>query len=323
MSGITIIEAVNAALHDAMGADDRVLLLGEDVGPLGGAFRASDGLYEQFGDRVVDMPIAEAGTVGVAVGLCLAGYRPIVELQFDTFAYPAFEQIVSHVARYRWRTAGHAGMPMVLRVPFGGGVHAPELHSDSPEALFAHMPGLKVVCPSSPQDAYGLLRWAIESPDPVVVMEPKKLYRSTRGPVERDGPARDAQALRTVRAGDDVTLVTYGSSVMTCEAVAEQLADEVSVEVLDLRSLYPMDAASVLESVRRTGRCVVVHEAPRFAGLGAEVAAIIAAEALYQLRAPVLRVTGLDVPFPLYANEHDYLPSVGRVEDAVREVLEA
>jgi pyruvate/2-oxoglutarate/acetoin dehydrogenase E1 component len=321
---VTVVAALNRALHDALAEDDRVMLLGEDVGRTGGVFRVSAGLLDRFGaERVVDMPVAEAGTVGAAVGLCLAGFRPIVELQFDAFVYPAFEQVVTHVARYQWRTGGAARMPMVLRIPFGGGIHAPELHSESPEALFAHLPGLKVVCPATPDDAYALLRWAVQAPDPVVLMEPKRLYRSVRGPCRGDGPADSPHTLRIARPGDAATVVSYGSMVPVCLQAASLLQDGgTSVEVLDLRSLYPLDEDALVKSVARTGRCVVVHEAPRFAGMGAEVAALVAERALLSLQAPVLRVTGIDVPFPLYVHEDDYLPSAQRVATAVQQLLE-
>jgi pyruvate/2-oxoglutarate/acetoin dehydrogenase E1 component len=318
------VEALNRALHDALDEDDRVMLLGEDVGRTGGVFRVSAGLLDRFGDeRVVDMPIAESGTVGAAVGLCLAGFRPIVELQFDAFVYPAFEQVVTHVARYRWRTDGAAGMPMVVRIPFGGGIHAPELHSESPEALFVHLPGLKVVCPSTPEDAYAMLRWAVQDPDPIIFMEPKRLYRSLRGPCTAAGPADAPHTLRIARMGGAATVVTYGSMVPVCLEAAAQLEGQgIDVEVVDLRSLYPLDEDGLIKAVTQTGRCVIVHEAPRTAGLGAEVAALVAERALLSLQAPIVRVTGLDAPFPLYVHEHDYLPSADRVVTAVQRVME-
>lgn len=319
--GATMVEALNAALDAELAADERVLLLGEDIGATGGVFRVTAGLQERYGaDRVVDTPACEAGFVGFAVGACLAGARPVVELQFDAFVYPAFEQVVAHAARYRWRTGGAARMPLVLRIPFGGGTRAPELHSESPEALFAHMPGLRVVCPSTPADAYGLLRWAIRCDDPVVFCEPKRLYRTLRGAVPEE--VADEPGARVAADGDDVTIVTYGSPVIDCLEAARLLAGEgISAEVLDLRSLSPIDADAIVWHVERTRRCVVVHEAPRSAGIGAEVAALVAERALYSLEAPVLRVTGPDAPFPMFVHEHEYLPSVERIAAAVRQTV--
>lgn len=321
--GATMVEALGAALDAELAADPSVVLLGEDIGATGGVFRVTAGLQDRYGaERVVDTPASEAGFVGVAVGLALAGERPVVELQFDSFSYPAFEQIAVHVARYRWRTRGAAPMPIVVRLPFGGGTRAPELHSDSPEALFCHLPGLRVVCPSGPSDAYALLRWAIRCDDPVVFCEPKRRYRSGREPVVAGEALGGEPGLRVARRGTDVTLVSYGASVGECVEAAELLvAEDVDVEVLDLRTLWPLDEDRLLESVGRTGRCVVVHEAPRSCGIGAEVAALVAERALYSLDAPVLRVTGLDAPFPMFVNEMDYIPSAERVADAVRRTM--
>lgn len=320
---LTMVQAINAALGAELGADPRVILLGEDIGRTGGVFRATVGLQERFGeDRVIDTPACEAGFVGAAIGLCLAGLRPVVELQFDSFAYPAFEQIACHLARYRWRTGGAVGMPAVVRIPYGGGTHAPELHSDSPEALFCHVPGLIVVTPADASDAYGLLRWAIGHPDPVIFMEPKRLYRSVRGTLpEMPEPAGLPRA-RVIRPGTDVTIISYGPSVPTVMAAADQLAARGrSAEVLNLRALWPLDEETILSSVRRTRRCVVVHEAPRSCGVGAEVSAVIAEHAMFSLDAPVVRVAGLDVPFPMFMLENDYLPDPERVVGAVEAVL--
>ncbi len=320
---VTLVQAVDAALEAEMAADPRVVLLGEDIGRMGGVFRATAGLQARFGvHRVIDTPACEAGFVGAAVGMCLAGLRPVVELQFDSFSYPAFEQIVCHLARYRWRTAGAAKMPAVLRVPYGGGTHAPELHSDSPEALFCHVPGLVVVTPSSPADAYSMLRWAIRHPDPVIFMEPKRLYRSTRGSLP-DGPDPDGlPQARVVRQGTDVTIVSYGPSVPTCLEVADMLASRgTSAEILDLRVLWPLDQETVVASVRRTHRCVVVHEAARSCGIGAEVAALVAEHAMFSLDGPVVRVAGLDTPFPMFMLEDLYLPNPERIVAAVEEAL--
>lgn len=319
---VTMVEALNAALAAGLEHDPQLLLLGEDIGRNGGVFRVTQGLEGRHGPgRVVDMPIAEAGTVGVAVGLALAGYRPVVEVQFDSFTYPAFEQIATHVARYRWRTNGAAAMPIVIRVPFGGGVRAPELHSDSPEALFCHLPGLRVVCPSTPADAYALLRWALATDDPVVFMEPKRLYRGVREALPPAPTWSSPPGARVVRAGGDLTLVCYGVTVPTCLAAADGLAREgISAEVLDLRSLWPLDAPAILDSARRTHRCLVAHEAPQSCGIGAEVAALICEHALLELEAPVARLTGPDAPFPLFALENEYPPGVERLVAAARRV---
>jgi pyruvate/2-oxoglutarate/acetoin dehydrogenase E1 component len=320
---VTLVQAVDAALEAELAADPRVVLLGEDIGRMGGVFRATAGLQARFGEhRVVDMPACEAGFVGAAVGMCLAGLRPVVELQFDSFSYPAFEQIVCHLARYRWRTAGAAEMAAVLRIPFGGGTHAPELHSDSPEALFCHVPGLVVVTPSSPADAYSMLRWAIRHPDPVIFMEPKRLYRSARGSLSGGPDPEGLLRARVVRPGTDVTIISYGPSVPACLDAAEVLADGGTfAEVLDLRALWPLDQEAILASVRRTRRCVVVHEAARSCGIGAEVAALVAEHAVFSLEGPVVRVAGLDAPFPMFMLEDLYLPDPVRIVAAVREAL--
>jgi pyruvate/2-oxoglutarate/acetoin dehydrogenase E1 component len=324
-SPLTMVEALNLALMEEMESDPNVVLLGEDVGVTGGVFRVSAGLQERFGtERVIDTPASEAGYVGAAVGLCLAGLRPVVEVQFDSFVYPAFEQIACHLSRYQWRTAGAVSMPATLRVPYGGGTHAPELHSDSPEALFCHLPGLIVVTPSSPGDAYRLLRWAIRHPNPVVFMEPKRLYRSMREKVSDDPEPEGIPSARVLREGSDVSLVSYGASIPYCLEAASELANEgVSVEVVDLRVLWPLDKASILASVGKTGRCVVVHEAPRSCGVGAEVAAVLAQEALFSLQAPIVRVAGQDAPFPMFSLEQEYLPVPEKIVSALQEVLSA
>lgn len=323
--GATMVEALNAALAATLADDDRVVLMGEDIGVSGGVFRVTEGLQERFGpERVWDTPAAEAGFVGMAVGACLAGDRPIVELQFDSFSYPALEQIFSHVARYRWRTGGASAMPMVLRIPYGGGTHAPELHSESPEALFCHMPGLRVVAPSGPVEAWTLLHWAVRCDDPVVLLEPKRRYRDHRAPVTGREPVPTGELeVGVARPGTDATIVTYGAMVGDCLRAAEALAaEQVDVEVLDLRSLSPLDEDGVLAHVSATGRCVIVHEAPRSVGLGAEVAALVAERGLLSLQAPVVRVTGLDAPFPMFVHEFDYLPSPDRIADAVRTTMD-
>ena len=323
---MTLVESVNSALSTEMARDDRVVVLGEDVARTGGVFRATAGLLQRFGpDRVLDTPLSEAGFVGLGIGAALYGLRPVVEIQFDCFVYPAFEQIVLHAGRYRWRTGGASSIGIVIRVPFGGGNRAPDNHSDSPEMLFCHVPGLRVVCPSTPGDARTMLIAAIRDPDPVVFMEPKRIYRTEREEIDPDDPAEGA-ALGTAvvrRAGDDLTLISYGGGVPVCLQAAERLAGEgVAAEVVDLRSLYPLDGGTILESVTRTRRAVVVHEAPGFGGMGAEVSAFVHENALLHLLAPVQRVTGLDVPFPLMLNEHDYMPDVPRVVAAARRALE-
>jgi pyruvate/2-oxoglutarate/acetoin dehydrogenase E1 component len=330
-----MVEALNLALHQAMEQDDRVVVMGEDVARTGGVFRVTAGLLDRYGgDRVIDTPLAESGIVGTAVGMSLYGMLPVVEIQFDAFVYPAFDQIVVHVARYAWRTEGRTPASVVIRIPFGGGVRAPELHSDSPEALFAHVPGLRVVCPTTPTDARDMLLGAIEHPDPVIFMEPKKIYRAGREDVPETPPfargkgdGRATELLttaRTAREGDALAIVTYGATVPVSIEAAERLSAERGVEalVLDLRALYPLDVEAIVAAARRCGRALVVHEAPRTSGLGAEVSSLIHERAMLDLEAPVLRVTGFDVPFPQFANEDDYLPSVDRILVRAHEVLD-
>jgi pyruvate dehydrogenase E1 component beta subunit len=316
----TLVEAVNDALHGELARDERVMVLGEDVGRLGGVFRATAGLQERFGaDRCVDTPLAEAGILGSAVGLAMAGLVPVCEMQYDAFSYPCLDQLICHVGRYRWRTRGAMEFPITIRMPYGGGVHAPEMHEDSPETYYAHTPGIKVAIPSTPADAKGLLAAAIRDPDPVVILEPKLLYRSLRGDVPEGEHVVPLGSARVAREGDDVTLVAYGSMVHVALAAADLL--DASVEVLDLRSLKPLDEPALLASVGKTGRVVIVQEAPRYCGVASEVAAILAEKAIFDLRGPVLRVTGWDVPFPFWTLEDHYLPSAGRVADAARRVL--
>ncbi|UER53313.1 alpha-ketoacid dehydrogenase subunit beta [Kineosporiaceae bacterium SCSIO 59966] len=314
----TFAKALNTALRDAMSEDERVLVLGEDVGRLGGVFRVTDGLMDQFGEkRCFDTPLAEAGIVGFAVGLAMSGMRPVVEMQFDAFAYPAFEQITSHVAKLRNRTRGAVGMPIVVRVPFAGGIGGVEHHSDSSEAYYAHTPGLKVVTPATVEDAYSLLREAIADPDPVVFMEPKRLYWSSAD-VELPAAAPPFGQAVVRRRGNDVTLVAYGPTVPVAIEAAEAAREEGwDVEVVDLRTVVPFDDETVLASVRRTGRCVVLQEAQGFAGVGAEIAARVQERAFHSLHAPVLRVSGFDIPYPAPKLEHVHLPDVDRVLDAV------
>ncbi|OLZ61759.1 alpha-ketoacid dehydrogenase subunit beta [Amycolatopsis keratiniphila] len=318
MSELSMAQALNAALRDAVKDDDRVLIFGEDVGPLGGVFRVTDGITADFGEeRCFDTPLAESGIVGFAVGMAMGGFRPVVEMQFDAFAYPAFEQITSHVAKLRNRTRGALSLPMVIRIPYAGGIGGVEHHCDSSEAYYTHTPGLRVVTPGTPQDAYDLLRDAIDSPDPVIFLEPKCRYWS-KEPVSftREGAAMDRAVVR--REGKDVTLIAYGPMVATALETAEAAtAEGWDVEVVDLRSLSPFDDETVAASVRRTGRAVVVHEAAGFGGYGAEVVARITEQCFHQLHAPVLRVTGLDIPYPPPKLERHQLPDVDRILDTV------
>ena len=303
-------------------ATPSVMVLGEDVGRAGGVFRATAGLRDRFGpDRCVDTPLAEAGILGSAVGLCMAGWRPVCEMQYDAFSYPCLDQLITHVGRYRWRTGGKMAFPLVVRMPYGGGVRAPELHDDSPETYYVHTPGVKVAIPSTPSDAKGLLAAAIRDPDPVVILEPKLHYRTIKGEVPEGEHVVPLGKARLAREGDDVTLVAYGSMVPLCEEAADAL-DDVSVEVLDIRTLKPLDEEALLASAAKTGRVVIVQEAPRTCGFAAELAAILAEKAILDLRGPVLRVTGYDVPYPYWQIEDAYMPSVERVVDAVRRLLE-
>ncbi len=317
-----MIEAINDAFHVELARDDNVMVMGEDVGRAGGVFRATAGLRERFGEnRCVDTPLAEAGILGSAVGLCMAGWRPVAEMQYDAFSYPCLDQLITHVGRYRWRTGGKMDFPLVVRMPYGGGVRAPEMHDDSPETYYVHTPGVKVAIPSTPADAKGLLAAAIRDPDPVVVLEPKLIYRSERGEVPEGDHVVPLGKARLAREGDDVTLVAYGAMVPLCERAADVLADEASVEVLDVRTLKPLDEDALLASAAKTGRVVIVQEAPRVAGYGAELAAVLAEKAILDLRGPVLRVTGYDVPYPYWKIEDAYMPSVERVVDAARKLL--
>jgi len=324
MSTLTMAKALNAGLRRALANDPKVLLAGEDIGALGGVFRITEGLQAEFGrDRVVDTPLAESGIVGTAVGLALGGYKPVVEIQFDGFVYPAFDQIVSQVSRLHFRSHGRLSVPMVVRIPYGGGIGAIEHHSESPEAYFAHTPGLKVVTCANPSDAYWMIQQAIADPDPVIFFEPKRRYHD-KGEVDVDASAApdSLYQARVARPGTDVTLLSYGPMVRTClDAAAAAEAEGRSLEVIDLRSLSPIDDATVFASVRRTGRAVVVHEAARTLGMGAELAARIQAECFYELQAPVLRVTGYDLPYPPSRTEHSYLPDLDRVLDAVDQSL--
>jgi pyruvate dehydrogenase E1 component beta subunit len=321
--GLTLVQAVNQALARALADDPHVLLFGEDVGRAGGVFRATEGLQARFGaERVRDTPLSEALLVGLAVGLAAQGMRPVAEIQFCGFAYPALDQLANHATRLRNRTRGRLCCPLVLRVPVGGGIHAPEHHSESPEALFAHLPGLRVVVPSSPARAYGLLRAAIADPDPVVFLEPKRLYRALREEVVEDAPPLPLDRCFTLREGRDLTLVSWGATLCETLAAADALAEAgVRAEVIDVATLAPLDEGTLLASVERTGRCVIVHEAVRSGGLGAEIAARVAEGALTSLLAPIQRVTGLDAVIPLPRLERRFLPDVERVEAAARRAL--
>jgi pyruvate dehydrogenase E1 component beta subunit len=318
----SIVEAINDCLHVELERDSSVMVMGEDVGRAGGVFRATAGLRDRFGpDRCFDTPLAEAGILGTAVGLCMAGWRPVCEMQYDAFSYPCLDQLITHVGRYRWRTGGKMEFPIVVRMPYGGGVRAPELHDDSPETYYVHTPGVKVAIPSTPADAKGMLAAAIRDPDPVVIFEPKLHYRTTKGEVPEGEHVVPLGKARLALEGDDVTLVAYGSMVAVCEAAAAAL-DDVSVEVLDIRSLKPLDEDALLASAAKTGRVVIVQEAPRTCGFAAELAAILAEKAILDLRGPVLRVTGYDVPYPYWQIEDAYMPSAERVVAAARRLLE-
>ncbi|MGH8949945.1 MAG: alpha-ketoacid dehydrogenase subunit beta [Acidimicrobiia bacterium] len=325
MSEVTLAQALNGALATALESDERVVLLGEDIGRTGGVFRITDGLREKYGeDRVFDTPVAESGIVGAAFGMAIAGLRPVAELQFLGFSYPAYDQIINHVARIRNRSNHRFTAPLVIRVPFGGGIGAAEHHSESTEAVYTHIPGLKVVVPSTPSDARGLLLGAIEDPDPVLFLEPIRLYRAIKEEVADSYFTTEIGPLRVEREGDDITLISWGAMMKETRAAALQLEESgVSVEVLDLRTLSPLDHDGIVDSATKTGRVVVVHEAPRTAGMGAEVVAIVQEQALYSLLAPVRRVTGWDTVFPLKRSEGHYLPSVDRIVRAAERTLEA
>lgn len=323
MPAITLIEAVTQALAWEMEHDSRVLVLGEDVGVNGGVFRATAGLRQRFGeDRVFDTPLDETTIAGLTVGLASQGMLPVAEVQFDGFVYPMLDHIISHAARFRFRTRGRLTCPMVLRVPWGGGIRAPEHHSEANEAMFTNVPGLRVVLASSPARAYGLLLAAIRDPDPVIYMEPKRIYRQYKEDVPDDGEALPLDVCFVLRDGSDVTLVTWGAQVKECLEAAEQLASEgISAEVIDVATLKPLDFDTIAESVAKTGRCVIVHEAPGTGGFGAEIAARLAEHSMYDLLAPVERVTGYDTPMPLFRLEMKYLPSVAKIVAAAKRTM--
>jgi pyruvate dehydrogenase E1 component beta subunit len=321
---LTLVQAVRDGLYGEMQRDDDVVVMGEDVGENGGVFRATQGLIEEFGDqRVVDTPLAESGIVGTAVGMAAYGLRPVPEIQFMGFIYPAFDQIVSHAARLRTRSRGRFTCPMVIRAPYGGGIRAPEHHSESTEAFFVHQPGLKVVVPSTPHDTKGLLAAAIRDPDPVIFLEPKLIYRAFREDVPDETYTVELGEAAVRREGTDVSVFTWGAMTRPTIEAAENLADEgIDCEVLDLRTLSPLDEEAIVESFKKTGRAVVVHEAPKTGGLAGEIIATIQEDVLLYQEAPIGRVTGFDVPFPLYALEDYYLPEAARIEDQIRETVE-
>ncbi|MBL8840875.1 MAG: alpha-ketoacid dehydrogenase subunit beta [Planctomycetes bacterium] len=321
MAVMTMVEAINDALRVEMRRDPRVVLLGEDVGIKGGVFGCSAGLFKEFGgDRVMDTPLAESGIVGAAIGMALYGLVPIAEIQFGDFIYPAFDQIVSEAAKMRYRSGGEYTVPMTIRTPIGGGIRGGHYHSQSPEAYFAHTPGLKVVVPSTPADAKGLLLASIRDPDPVLFMEPKLIYRSLKEEVPAGEHLVEIGKARIVRPGKDVTLIAWGGMVGMCEKAAAKCAEEgIDCEIVDVRTIVPLDEATILESVKKTGRAVIVYEAPKTGGFGGEISAILAEKAIEWLEAPIVRVTGFDTPFP-YTLESVYLPEPGRIREAVLKV---
>ncbi len=321
MSQMTLIQAINDALRTEMRRDPTVIVMGEDVGVNGGVFRATENLYQEFGpDRSIDTPLAESGILGCAIGMAVNGLKPVAEIQFDGFMPPAFDQIVSHAARLRWRSRGRFHVPLVIRVPFGGGIRALEHHSESPEAWYVHTPGLKVVIPSNPYDAKGLLISAIRDPDPVIFFEPKRLYRAFRQEVPEGVHMVPLGKASVIREGTDVTVLSWGAMVRVCLQAMEQL-EGVSVELIDLRTLSPLDIETILHSVTKTGRAVIVQEAPRFCSLSSELTALINERLLLQLQAPVVRVTGYDTHIPYFSMEQYYLPDAGRVKKGIERVL--
>ena len=319
MANLTLVQAINLALIQEMERDDRIIILGEDVGRNGGVFRVTEGLYKRFGaERVVDTPLAESGIVGTSIGLAMAGLRPVPEIQFEGFLAPAFDQICTHAARMRSRTRGALTVPLTLRVPVGGGIHAPELHSDSPEAFYAHQPGIKVVMPASPYDAKGLLISAIRDPDPVIFFEPKRLYRAIREEVPEDEYTIPLGKARVVAEGDELTIISWGAPIVQCMNAIENSGK--SIELIDLRTIDPLDTQTIVNSARKTGRVVIVHEAPKNCGLGAEIASRIMEHCFLYLEAPIQRVTGFDTTMPYYKMELEYLPEAERIGKAIEEV---
>ncbi|GAB5495898.1 MAG: alpha-ketoacid dehydrogenase subunit beta [Phycisphaerales bacterium] len=322
MATLNLVQAINLALQQEMAKDDRVIILGEDVGPNGGVFRVTEGLHAQFGDdRVIDTPLAESGIIGTAIGMAMNDLRPVPEIQFEGFLGPAYDQIVNHAARSRSRSRGAITVPLTIRVPVGGGIHAPELHSDSPEAIYAHSPGIKVVMPTTPYDAKGLLISAIRDPDPVIFFEPKRVYRSFREEVPEDEYTIPIGEAKIVSEGDDLTVVTWGASLFQCIEALDNAPDDVSIELIDLRTIDPFDMDTIAASVEKTGRCVVVHEAAMTCGLGAEISSRVQERCFLHLEAPVQRVTGFDTLMPYYKLENEYLVNAKRVGQAIEEAL--
>lgn len=323
MSKLNLVQAINQALHHEMERNPDMVLLGEDIGRDGGVFRVTEGLIERFGERrVVDTPLSESGIVGTAIGMAAYGLTPVVEIQFMGFVYAAMEQLISHAARLRSRTRGRYTCPMVVRTPYGGGIHAPEHHSESTEAFFVHTPGLKVVVPSTPAEAKGLLLSAIRDPDPVLFLEPAKIYRAIKEEVPEGEYAIPLGEARVVLEGKDVTLIAWGAMLHPALKAADQMAAKgVETEVIDLRTLSPLDSTTILKSVEKTGRAVIVHEAPRTCGLGAEIAAQLCEQALLSLEAPIIRVAGFDTPIPLPKMEKYYLPDVDQIVEAIEQVV--
>ena len=322
MANLTLVQAINLALVQEMEKDDRVIILGEDVGANGGVFRVTEGLHKRFGaKRVVDSPLAESGIIGTSIGLAMAGLRPVPEIQFDGFLGPAYDQICSHAARMRTRTRSAFTVPLTIRVPVGGGIHAPELHSDSPEAIYCHTPGLKVVMPSTPYDAKGLLISAIRDPDPVLYFEPKRIYRAFREEVPEDEYTVPIGQAKVVTEGSDLTVISWGASVTACLEALDTLPEDVSAELIDLRTISPIDRETIAASVEKTGRCVIVHEAPKTCGMGAEIATIIQERCFLHLEAPVQRVCGFDTVMPYYKLELEYLPDAKRIGEAIGQCL--
>lgn len=324
MSDLTLVQGVNQALRHEMQQDPEVVLLGQDIGKSGGVFRATDGLFQEFGkERVLDTPLAESLIVGMSVGMASQKMKPVAEIQFMGFIFPAFNQIVTAVARMRNRTRGRITLPMVIRMPYGGGIHAPEHHSESTEALLAHIPGLKVVVPSTPARAYGLLLAAIRDPDPVIFLEPKRVYRATKQEIKDDGEAYPLESCFIDRTGTDITLVSWGAMMKeTLEAASIVESQGISCEVIDLVTISPLDINTIVESVEKTGRCIIVQEAPRSGGIASEIAAELSEKSLLNLLAPIGRVTGYDTTMPFARNEHHYMPSVERIIDEIHKSLE-
>lgn len=323
MAKLSLLEGVRLGLDKALADDPKVILLGEDIGPDGGVFRATEGLQAKYGEhRIFDTPLAEAMIAGHAVGLASQGFRPVAEIQFMGFIYPTIDQILNHASRLRNRTRGRLSCPMVLRAPYGGGIHAPEHHSESTEAIFAHIPGLRVVIPSSPTRAYGLIQQAIRNPDPVIFLEPKRIYRAIKEDIDESTPLVPLDTCFVIREGTDITLVTWGAMILETTKAADQLAEQgIQAEVIDVATLKPLDMETILASVAKTGRCVIIHEAAFTGGFGAEIAARLADEGLTSLLAPVKRVTGYDTVMPLYRLEKLYIPSVEDIIVTVQEVM--